>query len=630
MHAIISFVSGLIPIFAFIYDKTTYKEMKAILILFMLFWSILGVKADDGQNPYLKQVHNSTQLIVDGKPFLMLAGELHNSATGSAESMRAIWHRLAKMNYNTVLAPVSWEMIEPEEGKFHFEMVDSMVAGARKNHLRLVVLWFGSWKNAKSSYAPAWVKLDRKRFPLAMRKNGSYNYTLSPHSRNTLEADKKAFCELMAHIKSIDSRQHTVIMVQVENEVGTLAESGGLPPVPNIAMRDYSPAANRAFHSNVPSTLITWMQTHQKQLHPAIAAAWAANGRKTKGTWEQVFGTGKAGKTYTQEEIIRILKHLFMPSKEVQLSTEELTAWMKEYPYITEEIFNAWSFASYINEIAGAGKAVYPLPMYVNAWQKTIMAREPGRYPSGGPQAHLKDIWQAAAPNIDFLAPDIYMTEFYSEICDGYTKGGRPLFIPETTAAKDGAARAFYTFGKYNTLGYSPFGVNGGGLYLSADTTDTTYRQVYEYLSYLTPMITRYQGTSDIAGLLIDKNHPSDKVVMGDYTISIKPYSNANVFSTTGALVKDNTKDEENVAGLLVIRLGTNDFLVAGGVGELAVNIRSNKGATTDYLSVDELRFDTPKNVYYHRLNGDEISSANGPVIQKGQVKAFRIKVFDY
>ena len=103
------------PIFAFRYDKTTYKEMKAIFILFMLFWSILGVKADDGQNPYLKQVHNSTQLIVDGKPFLMLAGELHNSATGSAESMRAIWHRLAKMNYNTVLAPVSWEMIEPEE-----------------------------------------------------------------------------------------------------------------------------------------------------------------------------------------------------------------------------------------------------------------------------------------------------------------------------------------------------------------------------------------------------------------------------------------------------------------------------------------------------------------------------------
>ena len=160
------------------------------------------------------------------------------------------------------------------------------------------------------------------------------------------------------------------------------------------------------------------------------------------------------------------------------------------------------------------------MDLHVNAWQKTIMAREPGRYPSGGPQGHLIHIWQAAAPNIDFFAPDIYMTDFYSEICDGYTAGGRPLFVPETTATPDGAARAFYTFGKYSTLGYSPFGVNGGGLFLSADTTDTTYRQVYQYLSYLTPEITKHQGTSDIAGLLIDRRHTTDEVVMGDYTIS--------------------------------------------------------------------------------------------------------------
>ena len=240
----------------------------------------------------------------------MLAGEVHNSSTGSVENMRAIWPRLAKMNYNTVIAPVTWELIEPEEGKFHFELVDSMVVGARMNNLRLVILWFGSWKNAKSSYVPAWVKQDRNRFPLAVRKDGSYNYTLSPHSRNTLEADKKAFCKLMAHIKSIDSNHHTVIMVQVENEVGTLTESEGFPPAPNIAMRDYSPAANKAFCSNVPTSLMKWLKTHQKQLHPAIATAWAANGKKTEGTWEQVFGTGKAGKVYTQEEIVRILKHI--------------------------------------------------------------------------------------------------------------------------------------------------------------------------------------------------------------------------------------------------------------------------------------------------------------------------------
>jgi len=613
-------------------DSTSAKKekMKVLLIFLMSFLGILSVNADDGHIPYLKRVHNSTQLFVDGKPFLMLAGEVHNSATGSAESMRTIWPHLAKMNYNTVIAPVSWELVEPEEGEFHFELVDSMVVGARMNNLRLVILWFGSWKNAKSSYAPAWVKQNRDRFPLAVRKDGSCNYTLSAHSRHTLEADKKAFCELMAHIKSIDSNHHTVIMVQVENEVGTLTESEGFPPAPNIAMRDYSPAANKAFCSDVPASLMKWLKMHQEQLHPAIANAWAANGKKMEGTWEQVFGTGKAGRVYTQEETVRILKHLFMPSKDNQLSTEELTAWMNDYPYLTEEIFNAWYYATYINEIAAAGKAVYPLPMYVNAWQKTIMAREPGRYPSGGPQGHLVPIWQAAAPDIDLFAPDIYMTDFYSEICDGYAAGGRPLFVPETTATPDGAARAFYTFGKYCALGYSPFGVNGGGLFLSADTTDATYQQVYQYLSYLTPEITKHQGTSHIAGLLIDRRHTTDEVVMGDYTIRIRPYTNAEVFGTTGALPEDETRNDENVAGLLVIRLGRNDFLVAGGVGELAVNIHHNKAGRTDYLSVDELRFDRGGNAYYHRLNGDEISSASGPVIQRGQVKAFRIKVFEY
>ena len=603
--------------------------MKVKLFILMFFCSLLCIKAE-GQIPYLKKVHNCTQLFVDDKPFLMLAGELHNSATGSVEKMRALWPRLASMNYNTILAPITWELIEPEEGKFNFEIVDSMIYGARENNLHLVILWFGSWKNAKSSYVPAWVKQDRSRFPLAVRKDGSCNYTLSPHSRNTLEADKKAFCKLMEHIKSIDSKYHTVIMVQVENEVGTLTESEGFPPAPNIAMRDYSPAANKAFSSNVPASLMKWLKAHQNQLHPAIAAVWAANGHKTEGNWEDVFGVGKAGRVYSQEEIIKILKHIFMPSEDNKLSDEELTAWMKEFPFLTEEIFNAWHFGTYINEIAEAGKAIYPLPMYVNAWQKTIMAREPGRYPSGGPLGHLIPIWQAAAPTIDIFAPDIYLTDFYSEICDGYTTEGRPLFVPETTATPDGAARAFYTFGKYNTVGYSPFGINGGGLYLSADTTDTTYRQVYQYLSYLTPEITKHQGTSDIAGLLIDRRHPADEVVMGDYTISIRPYSNSNVFGTTGALVKDESKNEENVAGVLVIRLGKNDFLVAGGVGELAVNIRHNSKAKTDFLSVDEIDFDPQGNAYYHRLNGDEITSANGPVIQKGQVKAFRIKVFEY
>ena len=117
--------------------------------------------------PHLEKRGAVTQLIVDDKPFLALAGELHNSSSSSRQYMRPIWPRLARMNLNTVLAVVTWELIEPEEGKFDFTLVDGMIEDARRFNMRLVFLWFGSWKNGESSYPPYWVKTDGKRFPLA-------------------------------------------------------------------------------------------------------------------------------------------------------------------------------------------------------------------------------------------------------------------------------------------------------------------------------------------------------------------------------------------------------------------------------------------------------------------------------
>ena len=179
--------------------------------------------------PHLRKQGAVTQLIVDGKPFLALAGELDNDAATGLEGLRPIWPELVKMNLNTVLPVAYWELVEPEEGKFDFALVDGLIQEARRHNLRLGLVWFASWKNGLSSYAPLWAKKDFKRFPRVQTKTGAGLEVFSPiegYGDATRDADARAFAALMRHIKEVDGQQHTVIMMQVENEVGVL---GGIP-----------------------------------------------------------------------------------------------------------------------------------------------------------------------------------------------------------------------------------------------------------------------------------------------------------------------------------------------------------------------------------------------------------------
>ena len=572
--------------------------------------------AQDTMTPHLEKTSNSVQLMVDGKPFIMLAGELHNSSTGSSHYMAPIWQRMADKNLNTVIAAVSWELVEPQEGQFDFRLVDDMLAGARKANLKLVLLWFGSWKNGVSTYVPGWVKKDQKRFPLMKFKDGESANILSPLGMNSMKADLRAFSELMKHIKAVDSDKHTVIAIQIENEIGTIDVIASYTNSANRAMRDYSEAANKAFNDQVPPQLLRYMKANQKSLHPAIAEVWNVNGNKMKGTWEEIFGQSK-------------------PSKPIDPKAPDLrtsTDWQKEYPWLTEEMINAWHFAAYVENLAAAAKHIYPIPLYINAWLKQWFSREPGKYPSGGPQPHLLDIWHAAAPHVDLYGPDLYATGMIDWVLTGYDQPGNPVIMPETKSSSDGAARAFYAFGRYNMLCYSPFGIDGGGLTLSADPDDYSYDKAYALLKHLSPYIAKYNGTKQKNGLLLDEGRETDQIQMGKYTISARAFSARSSQAVVGVSVADKEKEAANVAGVLVIQMSENEFLVAGGIGSVVVGFRltgADKKHHSHFESVDEITFTEDGQQLLHRLNGDE-TAYGGPVIPKGAVKAFRVRLYEY
>ncbi|MEI7729200.1 MAG: DUF5597 domain-containing protein [Verrucomicrobiota bacterium] len=440
--------------------------------------------------PQLRQQGNATQLIVDGKPFVMLAGELHNSSASSLDYMREVWPKLEALHLNTVLATVSWELVEPSEGKYDFTLVDGLITGARKHHLRLVLLWFGSWKNGVSSYTPAWVKQDTTRFPRALGKsNFNKKDLLTPFCDASRDADARAFAAVMRHIRQVDEGTFTVILMQVENEVG-------IKPEP----RDLGPQSAAAFAQPVPAELIAYLRAHRETLLPEIKDRWAATGFKETGTWTDVFGEGVA----------------------------------------TDEIFMAWHYARYIGAVTKAGKEAYPLPMYVNAWLE--WDSKPGQYPVGGPVGHVMEIWRAAAPQIDVYAPDIYHADFKG-ITARYHREGNPLFVPEAARDEAAAGRAFWAFGQHEALGFSPFGIE------SLETNHPLV-EVYQLLAQLQPIIGQQQGLGRIAGVFqqADEKEEGREVTVGDWKANIRYEKRQRDKAARGILIATGD-DEFIVAG---------------------------------------------------------------------------------
>lgn len=559
----------------------------------------------------LQKQGTATQITIDGKPMLLLCGELSNSAATCETDIINVMRTCKTRGLNTVLVPAQWDLIEPEKGKFDFSLPKTVIEQARKNDLKVIFLWFGAWKNSMSCYAPLWFKEDTKTYPRAITKHGKPLEIASAFSENVLQADKNAFSKLMNFISETDSNHNTVIMMQIENEIGMLEDA-----------RDYSAKAQKAFESAVPDDLVKYIKTNEKQLHPHMlkmltdSSKWTSNSHKTindklkKGaTWTQVFGNS----------------------------------------IYADEIFMAYYHAKYVEQLAIAARKICDMPLYVNAALNS-RGRKPGEYPSAGPLAHLTDIWHCAAPSIDILAPDIYDTGF-KNWAGQYKLHNNPLFIPESRFCRNSGVRALYAFGEHDALGFSPFDIDHG----SADD-QKSIKESYAMLEELSPLLLKYQGKGLTHGLLFDSKDRERIIVDGDITLTCRH----NFTLPWDPRATDGSEWPEG--GGIIIKLADMDYLIAGNgiVVEFMTNSEkkqeekkvlgedgfAQKGQSTNKYDnaqnifkgkragigyVDEVAINKNGTLkYLRRENGDQSHQGRHARISVGEYKILHVKLYKY
>jgi hypothetical protein len=489
--------------------------------------------------PRIEKTGGFTRLLVDENPYLILGGQVHNSDSANPDDLNKALDVLVGLHANTAEVPIYWEAIEPKPGQFDFGSVDFAVQAARKHDLHLVLLWFGTWKNGESHYVPEWVKRDKQKYTRVQGPRGEDTEVISTLCHAAMEADSHAFAALMQHVKSVDEAERTVVMVQVENEPGMMGTD-----------RDYSETANHLFDQPVPKELLRFLATHNQELSVPMGKVW--NKSPKSGNWKQVFGE------------------------------------------LAPESFSAWLVSNYVNTVAAAGKHEYPLPMYSNVWLIEGVERA-GKWPSGGATVNAFDIWKAAAPSIDILAPDIYYPKFY-DVAAQYSRPDNPLFVPEVNFNPYFAGFAYTTFGYFNGIGFSPFGIDdvqkGGPSAFIGSVFEDTYRVLRPML----PLISHYQNTGKLHPILQGLANGED----WKESIRLGNGLAANIdFTATFDPVKGR-------ACGMIIELAPDDFVVIG--TGFDVTFREMEGPLRDaqLISIDEGTFQGEQWMPSRRLNGDE------------------------
>lgn len=567
-------------------------------------------------------------LYVDGKPMKILGGELSNSAATCTEDIDRVMPEMRRLGLNTVLVPAQWDLIEPKEGRFDFTLIGHTIDKARENGLKVVFLWFGAWKNSMSCYAPLWFKADTHRFPRAMTAEGKPLEIASAFSDNVLDADNRAFTRLMEYIREKDADSATVIMVQIENEIGMLEDA-----------RDHSPEADREFNGKVPDRLLDRLADNAAKLHPVLlkkltgseeATADAVKTLKSKlkkgGTWSEVFGND----------------------------------------IYTDEIFMAYHYAAYVEHLAQSARRTLDIPLYVNAAMNS-RGRKPGEYPSAGPLAHLKDIWHCGAPSIDILSPDIYDTGFKGW-AEQYALADNPLFIPESKCCENSGVRAMYAFGEHGAVGFCPFAIDEAGAADKASISGS-----YAMLNSMMPLLTGLEKSRKTAaadgkvslvtaqkadrkmwGLLFDKSDNGRVITDGDVVMTCNHYFTL----PWDARAKAETWTE---GGGIIIKLGTLDYIVAGNGIVVTFKTASEKaqeesrtlgedgfatagadgkdsrkqtkftGRRIGIGYVDEVSIgEQGEMTYLRRHNGDQTHQGRHTRISVGENKILHVRLYEY
>jgi hypothetical protein len=487
--------------------------------------------------PKIVEKNGRHALLVDGQPFFILGGQVHNSSAWTA-MMPQVWQAVATLNANTVELPIYWEQIEPQPSKFDFMLIDTLLLQAREHKVRLVLLWFATWKNGSNHYMPEWMKHDAVKYPNITGKNGQPVDSPSPNYKETLDADTKAFAAVMSYLKKVDN-MHTVIMVQVENEPGAWG-----------SVRDYSVVAQKLFESPVPAEL----------LKPEILKALNHPGA-TKGNWQQVFAND------------------------------------------ADEYFHAWSVAHFIGQVAAAGKAVYPLPLYANAALRDPLSNPPAtNYESGGPTDNVIPIWKAAAPAIDIVAPDIYISgsEKILKVIDLYDRADNALFVPETGGPDK--LKYLYDVIAHNGIGFSPFGIDDNGNGATAEQIKehlTAYGQEFAMMTTMMRELALWSFDGKITAVIEREDHGAQTIELGAWQATVS-FGGPGRGSASPANTQPTGKT-------MFIKLDENKFIAMGTLSHLTFKpIGANAGKAWQYLKVEEGSYENGAFKLRRILNGDE------------------------
>ncbi len=208
--------------------------------------------------PRIEQVGGQSRLLVDDQPYLILGVQWDCDSCFSPEEMNPLFPQAARMGANTAVLPTYWREIEPFPGQYDFRIVNERIANTRASGMRAILLWFATWKNACPFYAPDDIRHDSQTYRRALDRNGQPTVSLCPTAEVTWKRDRDALIALMTYLRDHDD-EHTIIMIQIENESGLLGTD-----------RCYCPECNARFEAE------RWKETWNENAAEAFSAACLA------------------------------------------------------------------------------------------------------------------------------------------------------------------------------------------------------------------------------------------------------------------------------------------------------------------------------------------------------------------